>query len=930
MSAKNRLLDEELHGIVLGYPLDQLLNQECPNLVTQWLPDKNDDGEKNKRGILFPFGGDPGTGNIVIIGPAGSAKTTLALQIATACAQRPENRAISAYVSLEATSAEIRSKARPFLWDRHLHEVHTLDAVEDLATDEELGKALLHVLSQPREGGISKCRIATPAESTAKCETHGKRFGRLWDVFQDRGSVALAGTDFENSPVLEPMVLLTGLSPRSPRERRESDSAFWLRYRQLERLLRAASYLRTKPSRDNPQKPVDVRTILPLVVIDSLNMLSMESPEREEIYRLFGLFRQYQTAGVFVVESSQGVPFDSTMADVVIRLSMTEDNGYFTRNIEIEKSRYRNQVYGRHPFRTARLETKKKAETENGEETQSELTPPICDKHVRPKLEEMAETHEEGQSEPTAPKCDKQKECYLRSLDPPRHGVVVLPSLHYMVLRSEKMQPESMRKLPDPKRWRTPGETWGIEAMNRILPRNLAPGSVIVVEGPRGTFKTNLTLSFLAQGLRRGEHVLLIRLHGRELLPHNAADKRSDEWPALSNEVVKGKKDDKIPQGDDNTHFWSYLEPLPNNDQASGEPARRWQNLVKDTKAVITPWRLRVPWRPEGSDAPCLFEVDFKSGALLPEEVIQVLWDIAIRQPADTPILRAVLMDVREIGPAYPFLRQNSTSGNMFLPALAHIMRNNKIDLVVAGTTGELPEADEAVGRICAVADGVVSCRYLNVFGKRLVILQGEGLIAMTHRSDQEKRDQDSYAPPVVRYRKANQFEVDSRYLEGLVGFDTGTVHRPGLSVYLFQENQRMHGRYNRQLEAMLQDGFAAAPVPALADWEAYQKTTNAERLPLMRPLTPQVTVIPFDSAMSVTAHDSLQVFGQGEPIDRTVLFTVDEFSVKDLCYEKGDTPRFAPLSWENVMALPQQNSWVKFGSGRSPSVWYRAISMVS
>jgi hypothetical protein len=25
-----------------------------------------------------------------------------------------------------------------------------------------------------------------------------------------------------------------------------------------------------------------------------------------------------------------------------------------------------------------------------------------------------------------------------------------------------------------------------------------------------------------------------------------------------------------------------------------------------------------------------------------------------------------------------------------------------------------------------------------------------------------------------------------------------------------------------------------------------------------------------------------------------------------------------------------QQNSWVKFGSGRSPSVWYRAISMVS
>jgi hypothetical protein len=44
-------------------------------------------------------------------------------------------------------------------------------------------------------------------------------------------------------------------------------------------------------------------------------------------------------------------------------------------------------------------------------------------------------------------------------------------------------------------------------------------------------------------------------------------------------------------------------------------------------------------------------------------------------------------------------------------------------------------------------------------------------------------------------------------------------------------------------------------------------------------------------------------------------------------------------LGWEHpvyaMLLLPiymprQQNSWVKFGSGRSPSVWYRAISMTS
>ena len=173
--------------------------------------------------------------------------------------------------------------------------------------------------------------------------------------------------------------------------------------------------------------------MLPLVVVDSLNMFSMHSPKREEIYRLFDLFRQYRTTGLFVVESSEGVPFDSTMADVVIGLTMTEDKEYFTRHIEVQKSRYRNQVYGRHPFKTVPLQ-------------HGAITLPICDKHKENEQDEW---------------------------DPMRHGVVAAPSLHYVVLRSSEMLPEGLRTGTQPGRWQNPGETWGIEAMSRILPRNL-------------------------------------------------------------------------------------------------------------------------------------------------------------------------------------------------------------------------------------------------------------------------------------------------------------------------------------------------------------------------------------------------------------------------------------------------------------------------
>ena len=167
--------------------------------------------------------------------------------------------------------------------------------------------------------------------------------------------------------------------------------------------------------------------------------------------------------------------------------------------------------------------------------------------------------------------------------------------------------------------------------------------------------------------------------------------------------------------------------------------------------------------------------------------------------------------------------------------------------------------------------------------------------------------------PPVVRYLNAKQIEVNSHYLEGLVGFESGRVYRPGLSVHLFEENERIHGCYNRELERMLQDAFERAD-SCVDQGEVVREAITADTLPGVRAPLSRVKVVPFASELSVAVHDSLQVFREGEPIDRTVLFTVDEFSVGKLCLP-SENSRFVPLSRSRI--LPQRKGNWPCASGR-------------
>jgi KaiC/GvpD/RAD55 family RecA-like ATPase len=296
-------------GIILGFPFDHLMDRDCP-LESLWpnSPGYGKNGSKKAvPGIKMPDGPDNrGTGNIVICGEPGTGKSTLALQFAVKCAMHRWNNSISAYIPLESTVQDVQAKADSFGWRKHLRPLQTIWPCDDTTRITDLKESL------------EKC-LRTPLKEKTGC------------------------------------VIVPSLSPRHTRPAGAAD-LFWHRYQQLERLLMAGNELqRTLPPQPSAGKePEQIRRIFPIVVLDSLNMFGFDSLTRDQGYMLFRLFHRFKRIGIFVVETSTAPLFDSTMADVVIRLSATKDQDYFVRHLEIEKSRFFNQINGLHPFRTER------------------------------------------------------------------------------------------------------------------------------------------------------------------------------------------------------------------------------------------------------------------------------------------------------------------------------------------------------------------------------------------------------------------------------------------------------------------------------------------------------------------------------------------------------------------------------------------------
>ncbi|MFX1277509.1 MAG: ATPase domain-containing protein, partial [Promethearchaeota archaeon] len=149
--------------IYLGNPLDLLLNDECKiEVYEKYCNDriKNkenfeiDDEIKDKvkiGGILLPTGEDIGTGNIIIRGRPGTGKSTLAMQIAITCAQKPNNY-LSAYISLEERAEHLITKAKEFNWNDYILSLEYLHNLDKFAGPEDYAELLRNVFKNNNSG----------------------------------------------------------------------------------------------------------------------------------------------------------------------------------------------------------------------------------------------------------------------------------------------------------------------------------------------------------------------------------------------------------------------------------------------------------------------------------------------------------------------------------------------------------------------------------------------------------------------------------------------------------------------------------------------------------------------------------------------------------------------------------------------------------
>lgn len=512
-----------------------------------------------------------------------------------------------------------------------------------------------------------------------------------------------------------------------------------------------------------------------------------------------------------------------------------------------------------------------------------------------------------------------------------RHGIVVFPSLHWHKANTAKTSGQSADNPPPSKPF-----DLGESTFESILPGDVRRGDVVMITGERGTFKTAIAQNFLVKGLLDGESGLLISLANRPQLrgkPNMAPRARM-----IARELARDDSDGK-PRFD-----WQSLR-VPDT-KICGDLGCK----VSATKGEVCEWEYGLAG---GGSAPRLIEVNFRSGMLLPEEFVQIVRDILDSCQDDmeaTRFCRVVLDDVSMIGLSYPLLRTSSTTGDLFLSAFVELMRNYSLDLVMTGTTGGLGEANEAVYRATALADAVVSCQYCNVFGDRYVTVRGQGLM---RPRDTERAVGIESVPAVVHWhppspRRTNAqfvsspevdmamgtFHLDLDLLEGLVGFDSGNIRRPGILVYLFSQykedplglytdGSREHGGADRGPTSQREDrnepeGLAPTGTETAAQEGPFARIATAQarlRLgvherynaslqtliesafgrPEAPPLSghprpdygPEVSIARFDSTESEAVHDSLKLLRGGRPVDHTVLYSLDEFWETDPEFEK-------------------------------------------
>lgn len=271
----------------------------------------------------------------------------------------------------------------------------------------------------------------------------------------------------------------------------------------------------------------------------------------------------------------------------------------------------------------------------------------------------------------------------------------VLPSLHHVIIGS------APDKLLQCGRQTSGRNIFGIEELNDILPSALlssknAGSQIINLKGDSGLFKSDLAVNALLWGMSRPDdeerNGMVIHLSERNLLKNGNVRLEESVLKAIHENRGNG-----------------YFKEIPNPPYIANNPNKR--------DVYCWEWNRHK-----------LFEVVFRSGALLPEEFMEEVLSIVRREKIRT----IAFTDIKHIGTSYPFLVDNRTSGELFLSAFIHIMRNEGVDLITTSSTTGFEPSDREMNKIAIMSDAAIDFTMKKVKkyeGNPVVIMRGEGSV---------------------------------------------------------------------------------------------------------------------------------------------------------------------------------------------------------
>jgi KaiC./DnaB-like helicase C terminal domain. len=566
---------------------------------------------------------DEGSGNIVISGKPGVGKSTMAFQFAAACASEL-NHGIAVYFSLDVE-------------------------------EKQIVKSMRHIDSELRINYL--------------CDYPSAQ-NREWNEY-DAGSNEELEAMFRNvlykdkSHKIIPQIVFPKLSPRgiSPDTSAKEDFIFLQRIDELQKLLRAIS---TYNMRERTKEAELREPFVKLVVIDSLDVFGERTLTREEINRLFMLFKQYGIIGIFTM-GFVGYEFLNSeaayktavtyQADVVIELKREFYNNYTCSYFEIIKSRHVRHVLGHHPY----------------------------------KVENYPIDEEEKRTQYSFPNKDLIKK------------ILVFPSLHYRISASENSGPRPEKEKSN----KEIKSLFGIDNIVKVMPNHFKERSmefpqIITISGKSGLFKSDIALNALLSGIvDYGERGLIVRLGDRDAFTVRGM--------RFEKELLERTKKYSHAEEENKVIFYEKGKNVIHNDEPNKYTLKGW-SIIKD------------------QIKPQLLEVTFKNGALLPEEFVDEICKIINLYG----IRRVVFTDLKYIGSSYPFLVNSDTSGNLFLSAFVHIMRNYGMHVIMSSSKSGLNVSDVELSKAGILADAILTCRTKINQNANEVYIEGEGLITNT------------------------------------------------------------------------------------------------------------------------------------------------------------------------------------------------------